>query len=75
MVRIGSGGGGEFSIGSGGDEQPSSLDRLSQDSSKIGKFVTSQAKGETSSSLQGRISSDFQGTDFLQAMRQHYAED
>ena len=74
MVRkVGGSGAGEFSIGSG-DEQPS-LDRLSKDTSKVGKFVTSQAKGETTSTLQGRISSDFRGTDFLQAMRQPYTED
>lgn len=74
MVRkVGGSGAGEFSIGSG-DEGPS-LDRLSQDASKVGKFVTSQTKGETEFTLQGRISSDFRGTDFLQAMRQPYGED
>jgi len=74
MVRIGSGGGaGEFSIGSG-DEQPS-LDRLSQDSSKVGKFVTSQTKGETEFTLNGHVTADFKAPDYLQAMRQRYTED
>lgn len=73
MVRIGSGGGGELSIGSGGDEP--SLDRLSEDSSKVGKFVTSQTKGETEFTLNGHVTADFKAPDYLQAMRQRYTED
>ncbi|MDJ0652095.1 MAG: hypothetical protein QNJ27_03730 [Simkaniaceae bacterium] len=73
MVRIGSGGGaGEFSIGSG-DGQP--LDKLSEKSSKIGKFVTSHTKGETTFSLNGRVTADCKAPDYLQAMIKRYIGD
>lgn len=73
MVRIGSGGGtGEFSIGSG-DEQPS-LDRLSQGSSKVGRFVTSKTKGKTEYTLTGHVTTDFKAIDYLQAMRRDYGK-
>ena len=71
--RVGGSGAGEFSIGSG-DEQPP-LNRLSQDTSKVGNFVTSHTKGETAYTLQGRIDPSFRRADYLQELKQHYAED
>lgn len=65
--KVGSEGSGEFPIGD--REEGPSLDKLSDNSSKVGKFVTSRTQKQTGYTLKGHVTPDFKAPDYLSNMK------